>query len=160
MTHLSGAGPNGLWWQIWFISCLIWLIEYLTGVAESVADLGKHLIGKHVWQVWLIECFANCYDGLILTLTDSGDTSEMQIVALGNRHKQKESTESEKENAMRMTNVTCSHEMIVKLRHAVPSISLKTVVGVNLGEIEIFALCRSSLIFAPYTCSFLIVFDP
>ena len=52
--------------------------------------------------------------------------------------------------------VTCSHEMMVKLCHAVPSISLKTVVGVNLGEIEIFALCRSSSIFAPYTCSFLL----
>ena len=52
--------------------------------------------------------------------------------------------------------VTCSHEMIVKLCHAVSSISLKTVVGVNLGEIEIFALCRSSFIFTPYTCSFLL----
>ena len=50
--------------------------------------------------------------------------------------------------------VTCSHKMIVKSRHAVPSISLKTVVGVNLGEIETFALCRSSFIFTPYTCSF------
>ena len=54
------------------------------------------------------------------------------------------------------TNVTCSHEMIDKSRHAVPRFSLKTVVGVNLGEIEIFALYRSSFIFAPYTCSFLL----
>ena len=53
-------------------------------------------------------------------------------------------------------NVTCSHEMIDKSRHAVPNISLKTVVGVNLGEIEIFALCRSSVIFTPYTCFFLL----
>ena len=52
--------------------------------------------------------------------------------------------------------VTCSHEMIDKSRHAVPRFSLKTVVGVNLGEIEIFALYRSSFIFAPYTCSFLL----
>ena len=50
--------------------------------------------------------------------------------------------------------VTCSDEMLVKSHHAVPRISLKTVVGVNLGEIEIFALCRSSFIFTPYTCSF------
>ena len=56
--------------------------------------------------------------------------------------------------------VTHSHEMGLKSHHAVPSISLKPVVGVNLGEIEIFALCRSSAIFTPYTCSFLIVFDP
>ena len=56
--------------------------------------------------------------------------------------------------------VTRSHEMGLKSHHAVPSISLKTVVGVNLGEIEIFALCRRSVIFTPYTCSFLIVFDP
>ena len=53
-------------------------------------------------------------------------------------------------------NVTCSHEIIDKSRHAVPRFSLKTVVGVNLGEIEIFALCRSSFIFTPYTCSFLL----
>ena len=46
-------------------------------------------------------------------------------------------------------NVTCSHEMIGMSRHAVPSISLKTVMGVNLSEIEIFALCRSSFIFTP-----------
>ena len=52
--------------------------------------------------------------------------------------------------------VTCSHEMIDKSRHAVPRFSLKTVVGVNLGEIEIFALYRNSFIFAPYTCSFLL----
>ena len=52
--------------------------------------------------------------------------------------------------------VTCSHEMIDKSRHAVPRFSLKTVVGVSLGEIEIFALCRSSFIFTPYTCSFLL----
>ena len=54
------------------------------------------------------------------------------------------------------TYVTCSHEMIVKSGHAAPSASLKTVVGVNLGEIEIFALCRSSfilhLIHAPFCC--------
>ena len=56
--------------------------------------------------------------------------------------------------------VTRSDEMGLKLHHTVPSISLKTVVGVSLGEIEIFALCRSSVIFTPYTCSFLIVFDP
>ena len=56
--------------------------------------------------------------------------------------------------------VTRSHEIGLKLHHAVPGISLKTVVGDNLGEIEIFALCRSSVIFTPYTCSFLIVFDP
>ena len=31
-------------------------------------------------------------------------------------------------------------------------IQLETVVGVNLGEIEIFALSRSSFIFTPYTC--------
>ena len=55
--------------------------------------------------------------------------------------------------------VTCSHEIGLRSHHAVPSISLKTVVGVNLGEIEIFALCCSSVIFTPYTCSFLIVFD-
>ena len=54
------------------------------------------------------------------------------------------------------TFVTCSHEMIDKSCHAVPRFSLKTVVGVNLGEIEIFALCRSSFIFTPYTCSFLL----
>ena len=58
------------------------------------------------------------------------------------------------------TYVTRSDEMGLKSHHAVPSISLKTVVGVNLGEIEIFALCRTSVIFTPYTCSFLIVFDP
>ena len=52
--------------------------------------------------------------------------------------------------------VTCSHEMIDKSRHVVPRFSLKTVVRVNLGEIEIFALCRSSFIFTPYTCSFLL----
>ena len=46
--------------------------------------------------------------------------------------------------------VTRSHKMVLKSHHAVPSISLKTVVGVNLGEIEIFALCRSSVIFTPY----------
>ena len=56
--------------------------------------------------------------------------------------------------------MTRSHEMGLKSHHTVPSISLKTVVGVNLGEIEIFALCRSSVIFKPYMCSFLIVFDP
>ena len=56
--------------------------------------------------------------------------------------------------------MTRSHKMVLKSHHAVPSISLKTVVGVNLGEIEIFALCHSSVIFTPYTCSFLIVFDP
>ena len=56
--------------------------------------------------------------------------------------------------------VTRSDEIGIKSHHAVPRISLKTVVGVNLGEIEIFALCRSSVIFTPYTCSFLIVFDP
>ena len=44
--------------------------------------------------------------------------------------------------------------MMVKSRHAVPRISLKTVVGVNLGEIEIFALCRSSFIFTPYNAPF------
>ena len=52
--------------------------------------------------------------------------------------------------------VTCSHEMIDKSCHAVPRFSLKTVVGVNVGEIEIFALCRSSFIFTPYTYSFLL----
>ena len=46
--------------------------------------------------------------------------------------------------------VTCSHEMMIKSHHAVPSIGLKTVVGVNLGEIEIFALHRSSFTFTPY----------
>ena len=56
----------------------------------------------------------------------------------------------------RLWNVTCSHKMILKSRHAVPRFSLKTVVGVNLGEIEIFALCHSSFIFTPYTCSFLL----
>ena len=56
--------------------------------------------------------------------------------------------------------VTRFHEIGHRSHHAVPSISLKTVVGVNLGGIEIFALCRSSVIFTPYTCSFLIVFDP
>ena len=55
-----------------------------------------------------------------------------------------------------LSNVTCSHEMIDKSRHAVPRFSLKTVVGVNLGEIEIFALCHSSFIFTPYKCSFLL----
>ena len=55
-----------------------------------------------------------------------------------------------------MQYVTCSHEMIVKSRHAVPRFSLKTVMGVNLGEIGIFALCRSSFIFTPYTYSFLL----
>ena len=50
--------------------------------------------------------------------------------------------------------VTCSHEMIDKSRHAVPRFSLKTVVRVNLGEIEIFALCRSSFISAPYSAPF------
>ena len=34
-------------------------------------------------------------------------------------------------------NVTCSHEMDIKLHHAVLSIGLKTVVGVNLGETEV-----------------------
>ena len=58
------------------------------------------------------------------------------------------------------TFVARSHEIGLKSHHAVPSISLKTVVGVNLGEIEIFALCCSSVIFTPYTCSFLVVFDP
>ena len=40
----------------------------------------------------------------------------------------------------RMRYATCSHEMIVQSRHTVPSISLKTAVGVSQGEIEIFAL--------------------
>ena len=52
--------------------------------------------------------------------------------------------------------VTRSDEIGIKSHHAVPSISLKTVVGVNLGEIEIFVLCRSSVIFTPYMCSFLL----
>ena len=47
-----------------------------------------------------------------------------------------------------------SHKMIDK-SHAVPRFSLK-LVGVNLGEIEMFALRRSSFIFTPYTCSFLL----
>ena len=35
------------------------------------------------------------------------------------------------------TNVTRSHKMVLKSHHTVPCISLKTVVGVNLSEIEI-----------------------
>ena len=50
-----------------------------------------------------------------------------------------------------LINVTRSHEMMVKSHHAVPSIGLKTVVGVSLGEIEIFELHRSSFTFTPYT---------
>ena len=53
-------------------------------------------------------------------------------------------------------NVTCSHEMDNKSHHAVLSIGSKTVVGVNLGEIEFFALYHSSFIFTPYPCSFLL----
>ena len=56
--------------------------------------------------------------------------------------------------------MTCSHEVIVKSRHTVPSISLKTVVGVNLGEIEIFALCRSSFIFYTLYMLLFAVFNP
>ena len=52
--------------------------------------------------------------------------------------------------------VTCSHEMIDKSRHAVPRFSLKTVVGVNLGEIEIsdYVIVHSflHLIRAPFCC--------
>ena len=52
--------------------------------------------------------------------------------------------------------MTYSHEMVVRLCHTVPSISLKTVVGVNLGEIEIlhYVVVHSflHLIPAPFCC--------